>query len=232
MFSARPSEARKQWDNVLNQAEFAYNSMTNWSTYACPFNIVYTKDIAVLPKCHNSEAHKLAESFKDTLEEVRNKLEQSNMSYKLKADVHRRPKLFHPSELVMVRLRKERFPTGSYSKLSPRKIRLVVIKQKVNDNAYVIDFPSDILTLPTFNIANISPYHPTDSTPTSISSSDSTSSEAGENWCGHTLFFTLYRHKLPPILLPTTSITNYSTIACDTISFLFSFVSTVLANEV
>ncbi|XP_020687365.1 uncharacterized protein LOC110103126 [Dendrobium catenatum] len=55
-------EHPKSWDDLLGQAEFAYNSMTNRSTGKSPFSIVYTKlpnhtvDLAVLPKCSNRSA--------------------------------------------------------------------------------------------------------------------------------------------------------------------------------
>ncbi|PKU76854.1 hypothetical protein MA16_Dca001460 [Dendrobium catenatum] len=177
----------KKWDEVLSQAEFAYNSMPNRSSGMCPFNIVYTKspnhivDITVLPKCHNSVATKMASDFKDMLENVRRSLEVANESYKQAADAHRRFRTFQPGDLVMVRLRKERHQTGTYSKLAPRKLGPVAIKHKISDNAYVVELPPDVLTSATFNVADISPYYPPDSAITEIDSSDMNLSVAGEN---------------------------------------------------
>ncbi|PKU78776.1 hypothetical protein MA16_Dca000119 [Dendrobium catenatum] len=177
----------KKWDEALSQAEFAYNSMPNRSTGMCPFNIVYTKppnhlvDITVLPRCHNAAATKLAGDFKTMLDTVRDKLQASNDSYKQATDVHRCSKSFQLGELVMVRLRKERFPAGTYSKLSPRKIGPVAIKHKISGNqAYVVDLPPDILTSATFNVADISQYHPMDRAATEIESSEKNSSGVGE----------------------------------------------------
>ncbi|PKU86846.1 putative mitochondrial protein [Dendrobium catenatum] len=164
----------KQWDEVLSQAEFAYNSMPNRSTGMCPFSIVYTKmpnhtvDLAILPQCHNSAAGKLAEDFKFMLDDVRRRLQLSTENYKLNADQHRRRKIFEPGELVMVRLRRERFPAGTYSKLSPRKIGPFAVKQQINDNAYVIDLPPDILTPSTFNVEDVFPYFPSDEATTEL----------------------------------------------------------------
>jgi len=43
--------------------------------------------------------------------------------------------------MVMV-LEKRKIPTGSYNKLKPRKYGLFKIVRKINDNAYVVDFPA------------------------------------------------------------------------------------------
>ncbi|PKU66385.1 hypothetical protein MA16_Dca009627 [Dendrobium catenatum] len=62
-------EQPKLWDELLSQAKFAYNSMTNRSTGTSPFHIVYTKppnhtiDVAILPKCHSRQAAELVDQF-------------------------------------------------------------------------------------------------------------------------------------------------------------------------
>ncbi|PKU85169.1 RNA-directed DNA polymerase [Dendrobium catenatum] len=158
----------KQWEEFLGQAEFAYNSMCNRSTGKSPFSIVYTKspnhlfDIAVLPKCSDKTATHLLEQYSDVIQQVRNKLITSNATYKQAADVHRRAKIFNPGDLVMVRMRKERFPAGTYSKLSPRKLGPVPITKRINDNAYIVELPANIYTSSTFNVADITSYHPPD----------------------------------------------------------------------
>ncbi|PKU87669.1 hypothetical protein MA16_Dca009841 [Dendrobium catenatum] len=120
-------EHPKLWDEILGQAEFAYNSMTNRSSGRSPFSIVYTKqpnhtiDVVVLPKCSSKPATSFVNQFSSMLQEVRVKLLESNNKYKLKVDVHRQEKIFKPVDLVMVRLRRERFAPRTYFKLSPRK---------------------------------------------------------------------------------------------------------------
>ncbi|PKU68484.1 RNA-directed DNA polymerase [Dendrobium catenatum] len=158
----------KQCEEFLGQAEFAYNSMPNRSTRKCPFQIVYTKspnhifDIAVLPKCSDKTATQLSEQYQEVITEVRNKLLDSNAGYKAAVDIHRRQQIFEPGDLVMVRMRKERFPTGTYSKLSPRKLGPVPILRRINDNAYTVELPPHIHTSATFNVADITAYHPPD----------------------------------------------------------------------
>ena len=157
----------KQWDVILPQAEFSYNSVINRSTGKSPFEIVYGQapthylDLAPIP--NSSLSNKKAEDFVSTMnkihDEVRKKLEQSNAKYKEAANKHRRVKTFHEGDLVWVYLKKERFPTGSYNKLKERKIRPCQILTKINDNAYKIDLSPNIRTHPTFNVRDLSEYH-------------------------------------------------------------------------
>ncbi|PKU87297.1 ATP-dependent DNA helicase RecG [Dendrobium catenatum] len=161
-------EHPKQWDDYLGQAEFAYNSMANRSTGQCPFSIVYTElpnhvvDIAILPKCKSKSALQTTESYTKMLEDVKSKLSAANDSYKQLADAHRRKVVFNPGDLVMVRMRRERFQPGTYSKLSPRKIGPVPVICCINDNAYVVDLPPEFRTPATFNVSDIFSYKSSD----------------------------------------------------------------------
>ncbi|PKU62072.1 RNA-directed DNA polymerase [Dendrobium catenatum] len=178
-------EHPNRWDELLSQAEFAYNSMPSRSTGTSPFHIVYTKapnhtvDVAVLPKCTSKTAVKTAEQFAKLLQDVRLKLVESNEQYKAAVDLHRRKRIFKPGELVMIRLRRERLPPGKYSKLGRRKVGPFPILQKINDNAYVIDLPPDFGTASTFNVADIHPYYPADDGPVvhSAETADSSTEE-------------------------------------------------------
>ncbi|PKU77893.1 hypothetical protein MA16_Dca005725 [Dendrobium catenatum] len=175
----------KAWEVVLGQAEFAFNSMPNRSTGQCPFSIVYTKmpnhivDLAVIPKCRSPAATKIAEQFSSMLKEVPDKLTENNLKYKTDQDKHRRHVEFTHGELVMLKYRKERFPSGPCPKLNPKKFGPFPVLHKINDNAYVIDLPAHITTYSTFNVADMYPYHPPDKADTAINSSEMSSSEGG-----------------------------------------------------
>lgn len=62
----------------------------------------------------------------------------------------------------MLRIRKERFAPGTYSKLKPRKLGPLTILKRISDNAYVIDLPLHLNINSSFNISNKYPYYPSD----------------------------------------------------------------------
>ena len=57
--------------------------------------------------------------------------------------------------MVLVRLRPERFPPESVSKLHARRADPFKIVKKMGNNAYVIELPSEFGISPVFNIENI-----------------------------------------------------------------------------
>ena len=119
----------KQWDLALAHAEFAYNCMESRTTGKAPFAIVYGRlpnhylDLAPLPKLPGQSvpADHMVDKICAIQQEVKEKIEQSNAKYKAEADQHRRRKVFEEGDMVMVFLRKERFPVGTYNKLKNKK---------------------------------------------------------------------------------------------------------------
>lgn len=93
---------------------------------------------------------------------MRTKLIISNADYKEATDLHRCCQIFHPGDLIMVHMRKECFPVGTYAKLSSRKFGPIPIVQRINENAYIAELPPHIHASATFNVADITAYYPPD----------------------------------------------------------------------
>ena len=62
-------------------------------------------------------------------------------------------------DLVMVRLRPERYSPGVALKLHSRSAGPFPITRVVGTNAYTVGIPSDWGISPTFNVSDLAPYH-------------------------------------------------------------------------
>ncbi|CAL1390463.1 unnamed protein product [Linum trigynum] len=157
----------RQWDLFLPQAEFAYNTAVHSATGKSPFSIVYTSpprhvvDLIPLPPASvaSKAAIDMVHDFQAVKQEVRTKLEAVGQKNKAAADIHCRSKVFAVGDEVMVFLRKDRFPVGTYAKLKPRKYGPFKVLRKINDNAYVVDLPADMIISNTFNVADLYAFH-------------------------------------------------------------------------
>lgn len=157
----------RQWDLALPQAKFAYNNTVNRSTGKSPFHTVYGRnpnhvldlvDISNLPRA-SDDAIAYAENLKEVQEEVRKKLEEMNQHYKNAADRKRRFKEYQVGDWVMVFLRKERFPTGTYHKLKSKKVGPCQVLRKFGENAYEVELPPGLDISPIFNVADLYTFH-------------------------------------------------------------------------
>lgn len=156
-----------QWEVVITQAEFAYNYSKNRTTGMSPFEIVYGKQpvhfydllpIQQIEKYH-VKGEEMAQKMQKLHEDIGLKIAQSNPKYKQHADLKRRAKIFKEGDMVMVFLGKERFPVGTYSKLSKRKIGPYKIVKKIGENAYQVDLPKHMGINSTFNVSDLYEYH-------------------------------------------------------------------------
>ena len=95
-------------------------------------------------------------------EEVRQKLETTNAKYKEAVDKKRCDKIFSVGGLVLVYLKKERFPAGTYNKLKGKKYRPFQITKKITNNDCVVALPTDMNISSTFNVADLYDYYPLD----------------------------------------------------------------------
>ena len=63
-----------------------------------------------------------------------------------------------PEDLVWVHLRKERFPSKRNTKLMLRAEGQFEVLERINNNAYKLNFPTDYGVFAIFNVADLSPY--------------------------------------------------------------------------
>ena len=154
---------------ALPQAEFAYNSSVNRSTRKSPFQIVYGRnpssvlDLMPLPLGDriSDDGVAFAEHLQQLQQDVRHKLQLSNDSYKILADATRRQQTFTKGDLVMVYLRREWFPTGTYHKLKYKNIGLCKILKRINDNTYKVILSNNLNISPMFNVSDLHKFYGT-----------------------------------------------------------------------
>lgn len=64
--------------------------------------------------------------------------------------------------MVLVHLKRERFPKGTYHKLKARKFGPCKVMKKISSNAYIIELPPDLQISPIFNVRDLYPYEGSD----------------------------------------------------------------------
>ena len=86
--------------------------------------------------------------------EISNKIKLNNEI----ANSQKRAKEFLERDFVMVRLRTERFPSGTIKELHARSTRPYKIVKRIGPNAYVLELPSDLGISSTFHVSDFVEY--------------------------------------------------------------------------
>ena len=82
-----------------------------------------------------------------------------NKNYKETANAHRRYIQFQEGDLVMIRLRPERFHPSTYQKLQAKKTGPFQVLKQLSENAYLLELPLDLHFSPIFNVEDLCIYH-------------------------------------------------------------------------
>lgn len=76
---------------------------------------------------------------------MKERIEKHNEKVAKRVNWGRRPLILKPGDSVWVHFQKECFPNLRKSKLHPRGDKLFQVYGKINDNAYKIDLPGNIM---------------------------------------------------------------------------------------
>jgi hypothetical protein len=124
------TEHHSQWDQILEQDDFAYNESMKRSIGKRPFQIIYgmnQRGVSELRDLKQSEFRSIgAEDFAEEMQELHNQIKEQlkgrSSEYKSRANQHRRNLEFEVGDQVLAHLRKERFSRGTYNKLKLKNI--------------------------------------------------------------------------------------------------------------
>ena len=106
------------------------------------------------------DVDKCGEYMKNLHEETRAIIEQQVQRQAQSKNKHKSPMVFKEGDLVWLHLRKDRFPQERNSKLKPRGDGPFKVLKKINNNAYIIDIPTNKYQVSnTFNVVDLTPYH-------------------------------------------------------------------------
>lgn len=166
MLRCLTKEYGQSWDQLIGQAEYAYNDTINRSTGKSPFEVVYglhPRGICELRELKNGTqgsgyAEDFAQSMKEVHETVRKTLLDNTEKLKQKLDASKREVQFQAGDLVMVHLNKQRLQEGVPHKLQMKRLGPCQILAKYGNNAYKVDLPVDLGLSPIFNIVDLVSY--------------------------------------------------------------------------
>lgn len=180
------------WDRALAQAEFTYDDSHNHNTGFSPFQILYDmhprevhkmQDLGMQER-RSADGEDFANAMRDLHEQVKIKLQDSSLKYKQQEDLKRREVQFDVGDEVLMHLRKERFPKGTYNKLKYKNIGPFKVLRKFSVNAYEIQLPPRIGISPILNVADLFPYtsNPEEKEEDGTTRPTRSTQEKGEAW--------------------------------------------------
>jgi len=107
----------------------------------------------------NLDGNHKAQVVKTLHESMRKQIKKRNRVYATKANKGHTHVIFQPNDWVWVHMCKERFPAHRKSKLEPRGDGSFHIIERINDNAYKVDLPSEYVVSATFNVYDLTLFN-------------------------------------------------------------------------
>ncbi|PHJ23029.1 dna rna polymerases superfamily protein [Cystoisospora suis] len=147
--------APEEWVSYLAVAEFAYNSAVHESTQASPFSLVYVEppdDFPELPQSEETSLNDALQKAAARLALAKDNLVKAQEAQKKNYDRTRKHEVLQAGDLVMVSTRLLRGHSTREKKLAPRWEGPFKVLKRVNDLAYVVDFPPSMRVHRTVNI--------------------------------------------------------------------------------
>jgi translation initiation factor IF-1 len=154
------------WEECLPLIHIAYNRSMHSTTKLSPFQVVYGFNphapIDLLPLLPSEttyfDSSQQSEFILKMHETTKLNIEKMNEKYRIAGSKGRKEVKLEPGDLVWLHLWKERFPDLRKSKLMSRADSTFKILEKINNNAYKLELPSEFGVSPTFNISDLRPY--------------------------------------------------------------------------
>ena len=159
-------ENSASWDKLLPRAEFAYNASCHRATGFSPFQVNTGRnpnlpvDLVPLPlmKASSTDAVNYATDLTEIHLQTKARITAYNSKIKEAVDTHRQTLTYQVGDMVMVRLRPERYAMEKAHKLHPRAAGPFPVRQVINPNAYDIEIPPEWGISSTFNIGDLVAY--------------------------------------------------------------------------
>ena len=125
------------------------------------FNPLTPMDLVPLPmEKTNLEGKQRAKFVKILHEKVKAQIEKKTLQYEKQHNKGRKQVIFEPGDWVWVHLRKERFLNQRKSKLMLRGDEPFKVLQRINNNAYKLELPSEYGNISAnFNVSDLSLFN-------------------------------------------------------------------------
>uniref|UniRef100_A0A2N9GIU8 Uncharacterized protein n=1 Tax=Fagus sylvatica TaxID=28930 RepID=A0A2N9GIU8_FAGSY len=133
------------------------------------------------------DGKKKAEFVKMIHEKAWLNIERRTKQYVQQANKGRKKVVFEPGDWVWLHLRKDHFLEKRCSKLLPRGDGPFQVVERINDNAYKLDFPCEYGVSASFNVADLSPFDVGDDLRTNPSQEGENDANQGAGHVNHTL---------------------------------------------